>query len=218
MAQLPPKVPNMTPNWSNPSSHSHHQTMSSMDNLTTSQAHSWVDDFLNFSSTSKRGSHRRSASDSIAFLDQVALDGEGECGFRSSAPGSRISRGAAAEFDRFDEDQFMDMFTDDISVGPTVDCSNSSSPSNHDAMDDNPTKSSTTTSTDQQMQKLENGFEESESALDDHHDGVAAVGVATIDNYNDKLFDPRRVKRYHIICDMQLRNSSSKVFILSSKS
>lgn len=191
MAQLPPKVPNMTPNWPNLSSHSHHQTMSSMANLTTSQPHSWVDDFLNFSSTSKRGSHRRSASDSIAFLDhQVVLDGEGDCGIRTSAPGSRISRGARAEFDRFDVEQFMDMFTDDISVGPTVDCSNSSSPSNHDGMDDNATKSCTTISTDQQMQKLGSGFEESESALDDQHDGVA-----TIDNYNDKIFDPRRVKR-----------------------
>ncbi|KAK1388856.1 Basic leucine zipper 61 [Heracleum sosnowskyi] len=195
MAQLPPKVPNMTPNWPNLSSHSHHHTMSSMDNLTTSQAHSWVDDFLNFSSTSKRGSHRRSASDSIAFLDQVVLDGQGECGIRSSAPGSRISHGAGAEFDRFDEEQFMDMFTDHISVGPTVDCSNSSSPSNHDGMDHSPTKSCTTASTDQQMQKLGNKFEESESALDDQHDGVAAAGVAPTDNYNDKIFDPRRVKR-----------------------
>lgn len=191
MAQLPPKVPNLAPNWSSFSSHSHHQTVSAIDNLAPSQAHSWVDDFLNFSSTSKRGSHhRRSASDSIAFLDQVVLDVEGECGTKSSAPISRIVRAVATEFDRFDEEQFMDMFTDDISVGPTVDCSDSSLPSDHNGMDDNPAKSCNTTLSDQQMQKPVNGFEESESALDDQHDGVA-----NMDNCNDNIFDPRRVKR-----------------------
>lgn len=183
MAHLPPKVPNMTSNWPHLSSH----------NLATSEAHSWADDFLNFSSSSKRGSHRRSASDSIAFLDQVVLDEEGECGIISSAPGTRMSPAAATEFDRFDEKQFMDMFTDDID--PTVDFPNSSSPSDHNAIIDNPTKSCTTTSTDQQMKQLGNGFEESESALDDQHHGGGAAAGATTDNYSDKIFDPRRVKR-----------------------
>ena len=181
MAQLPPKVPNMAPNLAGLSSYPHHQKMSSMENFNTSQSPSRVDDYLNFSSSSKRRSHRRSASDSIAFLEQVSVDHEEECKMRALAPGSRTSHAAAAhEFDQFDEEQFMAMFTDDEAVDLTVICSSLSAPSHHNCIED-----------DQQMQ-LGNGFR-SGSTLDGQN--AAGDGVATIDNYNDRNFDSRRVKR-----------------------
>lgn len=171
-----------------------------MDSLATSQgpSASWVDQFLDFSS-SKRGFHRRSASDSIAFLDQipmpmVAVEQEDQCSRRSSAPGSRTSAGSATEFDRFDEEeQFMAMFTDDISMGPTVSCSNPSSPSDHNSMDDIDHKRSAVLPCDQQMmQQLRIESEEAESASE----GQEATGLASAeDNYNDKIFDPKRIKR-----------------------
>ncbi|KAJ4820741.1 Basic-leucine zipper (bZIP) transcription factor family protein [Rhynchospora pubera] len=66
MAQLPPKVPSIAaPNWA---------------------PATWVDEFLEFS-TAKRNSHRRSASDSIAFFEEY--DGEGH------------------EFNQLDHDQMM---------------------------------------------------------------------------------------------------------------
>jgi hypothetical protein len=53
MAQLPPKAPGIAPEWA---------------------PQSWVDEFLEFS-TSKRTSHRRSESVSVAFVEE--RDGEG---------------------------------------------------------------------------------------------------------------------------------------------
>ncbi|WOG91774.1 hypothetical protein DCAR_0311025 [Daucus carota subsp. sativus] len=182
MAQLPPKVPNMAPNLAGLSSYSHHQKLPSMENLNSLQSHPWVDDYLNFSSSTKRRSHRRSASDSIAFLEQVSVDHEEECKVRPLAPGFRTSHAAAAqEFDQFDEEQFMAMFTDDEAVDLTVICSSPSSPSHHNCNIED----------DQQMQ-LGNGFR-SGSTLDGQN--AAGDGVATIDNYNDRNFDSRRVKR-----------------------
>ncbi|KAK2972878.1 hypothetical protein RJ640_001911 [Escallonia rubra] len=182
MAQLPPKVPNMITNW--PDVSQHHQRMPSMDSLATNnniaQNHSWVDEFLDFSS-SKRGSHRRSISDSVAFLEAPAVAAE-ECR-RSSAPGSRT----ATEFDRFDEEQFMSMFIDDIatSVGP---CSNPSSPSDHNSINDDHKQ----TPPDQQLHQPRTETEEAESSC--KSDGQLTP-YATEDNSNDKIFDPKRIKR-----------------------
>lgn len=201
MAQLPPKVPNMTPNWHDAS---HHQRMPSMDSLglaTSNGGPSWADEFLDFSST-KRGSHRRSVStDSIAFLDQIPMaQMEQKEARRSSAPGSRRS---ATEFDGFDEEQFMAMFIDDTIAVPTVSCSNPSSPSDHSSMDDDKHSSLMLLSHDQQMkkqQKIPIESEEMESASDGQHE---AIGNASTDNYNDKIFDPKRIKRYTLLI-MQL--------------
>lgn len=194
MAQLPPKVPNMAPNWLDLPCRSYHQKLPSMENLNTSQSHTRVGDFLSYSS-SKHGLHRRSASDSVAFLEPVSLDHEDECKIRSLAPGSRTSHAAAAavahEFGKFDEEQFMAIFTDDEAVDLTVACSSPSSPPDHISMEDGLIKQCTTASTDQYMQ-LESGFK-SHSALEGQN--AVGDGVATLDNYNDKIFDPRRVKR-----------------------
>nr|KYP35373.1 Transcription factor RF2b [Cajanus cajan] len=82
---------------------------------TTPPPPSWVDEFLDFSSA-RRGAHRRSASDSIAFLETPFLE---EC---------------RAGFDRLDEDQLISMFSDDIATAalpppPLSSASNPSSPS-----------------------------------------------------------------------------------------
>ncbi|KVI04334.1 basic leucine zipper 61-like [Cynara cardunculus var. scolymus] len=179
MAHLPPKVPQ---NWSE--NYQHHQKPLSTDHLppptaataaaATQMDPSWVDDFLDFSST-KRGSHRRSVSDSAAFLE-IPMLGEDNCR-RSSAPGSRSGNGgsAATEFDRFDEEQFMSMFIDDeTATGPTVSCSNPSSPSDHNSMNEQ-----------QQMEEEESSWK-SETQFNPH--------ATTMDN-SDKIFDPKRIKR-----------------------
>ncbi|CAN7013647.1 unnamed protein product, partial [Brassica oleracea var. botrytis] len=59
------------------------------------QNHMWMDEFLDFSAT-RRGTHRRSISDSIAFLEA-----------HSSGVGSH-------HFDKFEDEQFMFMFNDDV--------------------------------------------------------------------------------------------------------
>ncbi|KAJ8501045.1 hypothetical protein OPV22_011597 [Ensete ventricosum] len=88
MAQLPPKTPNAATNWHA----SVHQN-----NFCMGTADSWVDEFLDFSAA-KRAAHRRSASDSIAFLE---------------APVETVGGGGGHEFGRLDDDQLMSMFSDE---------------------------------------------------------------------------------------------------------
>ncbi|WOK97185.1 basic leucine zipper 6-like [Canna indica] len=97
MAQLPPKVPHAAAagNWHG-FGHGHHQRGSEG---------SWVDEFLDFSAA-KRAAHRRSASDSIAFLEAAPLDGAGG------------GEGGGHEFDRLDDDQLMSMFSDEAPPSP----------------------------------------------------------------------------------------------------
>lgn len=177
MAHLPPKVPQ---NW--PENY-HHQKPPSADHLppppatglaTNQMDPSWVDDFLDFSST-KRGTHRRSVSDSAAFLDIPMMADDNFC--RSSAPGSRngnSSGGATTEFDRFDEEQFMNIFIDDeTGTGPTVSCSNPSSPSDHNSMNEH------------QLIEEEESSWKSETQFNPHATSISS----------DKIFDPKRIKR-----------------------
>ncbi|PSS05664.1 Basic leucine zipper like [Actinidia chinensis var. chinensis] len=170
MAQLPPKVPNMTPNWGD----FPHQRMASMENLppnTTTHNLSWVDEFHDYSST-RRGSHRRSISDSIAFIEPPMVE---EC--RKSGVALGWAR-ANNEFDRFDDEQLMSMFADEIAAGPTL--SNTSSPSDHNSNND-----------DKQaqidQQQLKNEPEEVESSC--------KLEPQAMDNSADKIIDPKRVKR-----------------------
>ncbi|RWW05778.1 hypothetical protein GW17_00030929 [Ensete ventricosum] len=88
MAQLPPKTPNAATNWHA----SVHQN-----NFCMGTADSWVDEFLDFSAA-KRAAHRRSANDSIAFLE---------------APVETVGGGGGHEFGRLDDDQLMSMFSDE---------------------------------------------------------------------------------------------------------
>ncbi|KAM0938610.1 putative transcription factor bZIP family [Dioscorea sansibarensis] len=97
MAHLPPKVPNNTmTNQSVMSSASFDAPM------TTAGAQTcWVDEFLDFTSV-KRSAHRRSVSDSVAFLEaDPMLNTTDACG-------------SVHEFDKLDDDQLISMFSDDM--------------------------------------------------------------------------------------------------------
>lgn len=107
MAQLPPKIPNIaTPNWSKFG----YQKMPTISNINENQQQlSWIEEFLDFSST-KRGVHRRSASvDSVTFLEEEPP--------------------LMSEFDRFDDHQLMSIFSNDIKVTPPLHNNNQSSQS-----------------------------------------------------------------------------------------
>ncbi|CAM0880370.1 unnamed protein product [Alopecurus aequalis] len=148
MAQLPPKIPTMAPAWpefggghhhSAHARHHHHQRSPSMgaflaapmpplpppptdaNGAQQQQQPSWVDEFLDFSAA-KRGAHRRTMSDSVAFLD----DNNAGVG--------------AHEFDRLDDDQLMSMFADDLAPQhkqqQAVPAASASSPSDHNSIND----------------------------------------------------------------------------------
>ncbi|KAF8408997.1 hypothetical protein HHK36_005068 [Tetracentron sinense] len=162
MAQLPPKIPNMTPNWPT----SPHQRTPPRGNLITNitQQPSWVDEFLDFS-LAKRGSHRRSASESITFLEAPMAE---ECRSTSAAP-----KPGDIEFARFDDEQLISMFSDELSANP-------SSPSDHNSInDEKPTPS------DHQL-KNDSGEVQSSCKPD-----LQVPQPSTV----DPIIDPKRVKR-----------------------
>ncbi|WVZ72773.1 hypothetical protein U9M48_021182 [Paspalum notatum var. saurae] len=140
MAQLPPKIPAMAPAaWPDfvGAGHHHHQRSPSVGStflaapvppLPHHHHHqpSWVDEFLDFSAA-KRGAHRRTVSDSVAFLE----------------PGHDDANAAAVgahDFDRLDDDQLLSMFSDDLAPQPPQQAApSSSSPSDHNSINDEKT-------------------------------------------------------------------------------
>lgn len=204
MAQLPPKIPSMTQNWA---PFPHHR-MSSMANFTpaavnqppspppqhqASTTSCWMDEFLDFSSA-RRGAHRRSASDSIAFLESPLDE---ECGRNPTVHGSN---NIAAAFDRLDDDQLMSMFSDDIAVPPTVtSSSNPSTPSdqnsnnddnvNHNGINHKPLKHLTINCQHQQPKSEPGEVESSCDPHDPHSQSHAPPPPPT------SPADPKRVKR-----------------------
>ncbi|KAI4333864.1 hypothetical protein L6164_018621 [Bauhinia variegata] len=202
MAQLPPKIPNVTPSWPDFSLIS--QRVPSVASLSTngggSNNHnpSWVDEFLDFSSA-RRGAHRRSVSDSITFLEAPMLE---ECRGNSGIP---PRSGTDNEFDRFDDEQFMSMFTDDMSgnaAPPTLSSSNPSTPSDHNSINDekepnhnqNQEIEKTEQKEQQQQQQLKNETDEVESQCKQEED-TQALNNANTTSSNDRITDPKRVKR-----------------------
>lgn len=169
MAQLPPKVPNISPNWPNFG----HQRSPSMGNFfppaSSSSSHpSWVDEFLDFSAV-KRGAHRRSASDSIAFLE-VPMMGNVEISHRSEN-GARSSR--IQEFDRLDDDQLMSMFSDDVPA-PS---SNPSTPSDHNSINEEKIGGNSAVAEQQEAQSHSNS------------------DPGRVPENSETIVDPKRVKR-----------------------
>ncbi|KAF7822938.1 basic leucine zipper 61-like [Senna tora] len=197
MAQLPPKIPNLTPNWPDFPSHQKIPSLASLspNNVattnTTHQNPSWVDEFLDFSST-RRGAHRRSMSDSIAFLEAPMLE---DCRGNSAMIPPRS--GGDNEFDRFDDEQFMSMFTDDISgapMPPTMSSSNPSSPSDHNSINDEKDlvpKKKEKEHEEQQLMQLKNEIDEVESQCDQETQAPNNTNTTS----SDKITDPKRVKR-----------------------
>ncbi|XP_007050026.2 PREDICTED: basic leucine zipper 61 [Theobroma cacao] len=172
MAQLPPKIPN----WPDMV----HQRMPASATTSSTQQQNnpcWVDEFLDFSSV-RRGTHRRSVSDSIAFLEAPMLE---ECrGSNSNAPPGN-GGSSNQDFDKFDDEQFMSMFTDDVpnAVAPTVSSSNPSSPSDHNSINDDQK---------QQMEMIRKESEEVQSQC--KMESQANTNAST-----DRIIDPKRVKR-----------------------
>lgn len=218
MAQLPPKIPNMTPSWSD-FSPNHQKLPSSLasfapnnvtSNVTAAAAAanpSWVDEFLDFS-TARRGSHRRSVSDSITFLEAPMLE---ECRGNGSAPGVHPSASGgggvnSSEFDRFDDDQFLSMFNDEISiaVAPTLSSSNPSTPSDHNSINDEKEAQNdhdhqkSNHHHQHQHQQLQQQLKNESEEVDSKCDSETQAGnnnATTTNAYNDRIADPKRVKR-----------------------
>lgn len=224
MAQLPPKVPNMVPNWAD-FPHQKMLSASPLENLggnSTNHHHhhnnninnpSWVDEFLDFSSA-KRGCHRRSISDSIAFLEMPVL--VEECRRSSITGGGGGSGGGGGgggggnEFDKFDDEQLIiSMFTADDMInaaansggGPNnMSCSNPSSPSDHNSINDEEDNNNKQQNPlDLQMHhhlKSEPDQEVQSSCKSDHEPPFSSSAQdGTSDNSNEKIVDPKRIKR-----------------------
>ncbi|KAL7000527.1 hypothetical protein U1Q18_001679 [Sarracenia purpurea var. burkii] len=137
----------------------------------------WVDEFHDFS-TAKRGCHRRSISDSIAFVETPMVE---ECR-RPAAIGSRTH----TKFDRFDDEQLvMSMFADEIAgtVAPTMSLS-TSTPSDHNSNNEDDHKQAVPLD----QRQLKNEPEEVQSSCKSEAQQAA-------ENSTDKIFDPKRVKR-----------------------
>ena len=203
MAQLPPKIPTIAPNWP---SFPHQKISSTMPDLTRTnntlnaqQSPSWVDEFFDFSSA-RRGAHRRSASDSITFLETPFLE---EC--RNSAP--TMMSGGAHGFDRLDDDQLMSMFSDDIAsvaLPPPPQLSNPSTPNSSEQNSNNDEKPMTldvplqdnnnnNNNNNQQKQKQpKNEPEEVDSSC--KNDTPAPPPSTTLSGV-ETIVDPKRVKR-----------------------
>ncbi|CAB4277410.1 unnamed protein product [Prunus armeniaca] len=199
MAQLPPKIPSMAQNWASFPHQRLPTTANFIPTTTTSAAVqppsqpqcNWIDEFLDFSSA-RRGVHRRSASDSIAFMESpLTLDEE--CRNPSTAMmhhGSTNNLG----FDRLDDEQLMSMFSDDMSVTvpPTVSSSNPSTPSdqnsNNDENNNNNSNKPLMVHQEQQQQhpKSEPGEDESSCEADPHAQSHPPPTSPA---------DPKRVKR-----------------------
>ncbi|KRH22013.1 hypothetical protein GLYMA_13G272500v4 [Glycine max] len=179
MAQLPPKIPTIPQNWPSfphqrvPSMANFNPTTSTTTATTTPPPPSWVDEFLDFSSA-RRGAHRRSASDSITFLEAPFLD---EC---------------RAGFDRLDEDQLISMFSDDIaaaSLPPPPPLSSASNPSSP-ASDQNSSEEKPMEMALDVKPKAETLEEESS-----YKDEEAAPQPSAIATCTETVVDPKRVKR-----------------------
>ncbi|CAN4103267.1 unnamed protein product [Withania somnifera] len=188
MAHLPPRVP-MTQNWPDFSPHQ------KIDTTTTISHHhnpSWIDEFLDFSSA-KRGSHRRSISDSIAFLEAPMVE---ECRIRLSSSGTRTT---GAEFERFDDEQLTSMFNDDIANNNSIDNNNSnpSSPSDNNSINHEDKKMNVSTDEEQQQQQqqLKTEPEEVESSCKSDNEQTATDQPVNADNSTEKIVDPKRIKR-----------------------
>ncbi|GLT69726.1 hypothetical protein SLA2020_418540 [Shorea laevis] len=197
MAQLPPKVPQnwsscplqripaTLPNFIN-STASPSPSLATMIGSSTNQIPpSWVDEFLDFSSI-RRGAHRRSISDSIAFLDPP-LDEESKAPRESNA---MLPSETNIGFDRFDDEQLMSMFSDDVSLSlpPTVSSSSDQNSNNNDE------KTATTLLDNQQHPKTEPGEVQS-SCKPEPQRGTQPQPQPPPTSNPDSTIDPKRVKR-----------------------
>lgn len=210
MAQLPPKIPSFPQNWPPfpPPPTSMPNSLSSPPppppSSTSSSAASWLDDFLDFS-TARRGLHRRSISDSIAFLETTTTTTTNNNINNPFSDQCRNSSSAALlhpppPFDRLDDDQLMSMFSDDISIPqlPPNSPSNPSTPSDQNSNNDDKN-----TPTDEVMfssplpppmknEPADGEISSSSQVLQQSQPPPPPSSAV------DNSIDPKRVKRYEI--------------------
>ncbi|XP_061341827.1 basic leucine zipper 61-like [Gastrolobium bilobum] len=163
MAQLPPKIP----------------PPSNFTSTTTSdkqQLPSWVDEFLDFSS-SRRGCHRRSASDSVAFLE--------ECRF--SDDGAATARTTAHAFHGLEDDQLMSMFCDDIALPQT--------PSSPSEQNSNNNEKPMALDVVVSMQYLINQPKNEACEMESSCQSDSATPPSPTPTSTETILDPKRVKR-----------------------
>ncbi|KAF5728267.1 Transcription factor VIP1 -like protein [Tripterygium wilfordii] len=173
MARLPPKIPPITQNLP------HQKTFNSTTAAAMSSHPSWVDEFLDFSSA-RRGAHRRSASDSIAFFE---VDEEEETHHHNINNSNTSTINLEAAFDRLNDEQLLSMFSDDV---PPATLS-SPSPISSTPSDQNSNNENKPMSLDQQREQQQPKPEpgEVESSCNIESQQAPAVNTA----------DPKRVKR-----------------------
>lgn len=143
----------------------------------TTQQPSWVDEFLDFSSA-KRGANRRSASDSITFLEAPLVE---EC--QSSSATLKPNNN---EFDRLDDEQLMSMFSDNVSANvppPIMSTSTPSSPSDHNSINEEKPSPS------DQQQQLKNESSEVQSSCKSDPQVPPPISAS-----GEPIVDPKRVK------------------------
>uniref|UniRef100_A0A7C9A2R1 BZIP domain-containing protein n=1 Tax=Opuntia streptacantha TaxID=393608 RepID=A0A7C9A2R1_OPUST len=193
MAQLPPKIPAFPSHQRMPPLTSILQPQQPPPSSGPSSGPSWMDEFLDFTSA-RRGSHRRSMSDSVAFLEAPGQLVE-EC--RNSLHGGG--------FDRLDDEQLMSMFSDTMPemVGPP------SSPSDQNSNNDDKPMSTDDANqnhhnnnnncSQQQLPKNEPGEVESACKSDTNNNPVSVPptsdSAGQVSGGPDAGIDPKRVKR-----------------------
>ncbi|KAK4770176.1 hypothetical protein SAY87_030708 [Trapa incisa] len=182
MAQLPPKIPpSMVPNW--PALNPHGRFLPPP----TAQNPLWVDEFLDFSS-SRRAAHRRSASDSVTFLESSAM-------VRDDSH--------QHEFDKFDDEQFLSMFTEEkpggLGLGSVLSSSDggpSSPASDHNNMNDRKLPPSPPSGDQCHHQQPTRGDQNDERGTPCKSEAPApAENLDTSENSSERIVDPKRVKR-----------------------
>lgn len=147
------------------------------------QPPSWVDEFLDFSS-SRRNSHRRSVSDPIAFIEAPFIE---EC--RNSNNGATLNN---IGFDRLDDEQLSTMFADDVAANwpSTRSSSNPSSPS-----DQNSDIEDKATVTEQLLHKQQQPKNEPGEVEDGGCPPETDSDKFAFQASGDTIVDPKRVKR-----------------------
>ncbi|XP_015936300.1 basic leucine zipper 34 [Arachis duranensis] len=203
MAQLPPKIPNMSPTWPDfPSPQKMPPPSFNASQYQLPQNPSWVDEFLDFSSA-RRGAHRRSVSDSITFLEVPLLAGE-NCGGDGAVPPRDNEE---SEFEKFDDEQFMSMFTDEIANGggipmpPTMSSSNTTSDEKETSYQNegvNVKKNSKDEEEQEMKLNLKNEADEVESQCkveEESNNALPSNNTNNLASSNDRITDPKRVKR-----------------------
>ncbi|GFP79635.1 basic leucine zipper 61 [Phtheirospermum japonicum] len=131
---------------------------------------SWVDEFLDFSAT-RRSTHRRTVSDPIAFVEEAhAHHHNGSTGF-----------------DRLDDEQLRNMFSDEVAAAMGPSSSNPSTPSDQNS--DNDEKKAPP-----HRVQLKNEPGEVDSSCQLASD-FAAPAKSSENNSGETISDPKRIKR-----------------------